>query len=548
MALRLATTTLNLADGPIEVAVGEATPEQQLQCCKLAGTAFAAPLSQDQYVELEDYLGSLSLAVDGSRRYWCLFPTNNPNCILATCKTLHRFILVKDGQAALSEGDGYCLASVITNPDYRKSGLASVLMEHVAEWMDGPGAGTGSMLYTSIGDNLCARDVESVKEEMRETNISEDQTLAAVAPTADLVNLLQERANFMASKLFGKVTEHRGAISEAGNSWIYWYHDFRKQQLAVLRIHLPDDPDQRQPEQVAGLLSDALQEALAWELPKAGGAMRTTSGEVQARSRIEAAPLAIQPFGAITVEVDGHGNKLEYFLKIIRRPRHLELAKGEFESQAELQKYLPEDTVVPLAYGPLELDSSASFFLSTFRNLSDKTLEPTQLAAVLEKLHQTSASPTGKFGFHITTFNGIVPLVNEWCDTWEEFFSRQLRSDIEWEQSIRGPDPEIDEIGAQFFGKVIPRLLRPLQTGGRNIKPVLVHGDLWPGNVQIDRDTQRVILFDSCCCYAHNELDLSMMRESRYHFTGEHASKYLESMRPSQPEEDFDDRNAIYAM
>ncbi|KAK7735769.1 hypothetical protein SLS63_003727 [Diaporthe eres] len=512
MALRLATTTLNLADGPIEVAVGEATPEQQLQCCKLAGTAFAAPLSQDQYVELEDYLGSLSLAVDGSRRYWCLFPTNNPNCILATCKTLHRFILVKDGQAALSEGDGYCLASVITNPDYRKSGLASVLMEHVAEWMDGPGAGTGSMLYTSIGDNLCARDVESVKEEMRETNISEDQTLAAVAPTADLVNLLQERANFMASKLFGKVTEHRGAISEAGNSWIYCPSNEPRARI------------------------------------QAGGAMRTTSGEVQARSRIEAAPLAIQPFGAITVEVDGHGNKLEYFLKIIRRPRHLELAKGEFESQAELQKYLPEDTVVPLAYGPLELDSSASFFLSTFRNLSDKTLEPTQLAAVLEKLHQTSASPTGKFGFHITTFNGIVPLVNEWCDTWEEFFSRQLRSDIEWEQSIRGPDPEIDEIGAQFFGKVIPRLLRPLQTGGRNIKPVLVHGDLWPGNVQIDRDTQRVILFDSCCCYAHNELDLSMMRESRYHFTGEHASKYLESMRPSQPEEDFDDRNAIYAM
>lgn len=152
MALILATTTLSLPDGPVEVAVGEATPEQQLQCCRLAGTAFAAPLSQDQYVELDDYLGSLPLDVDKGRRYWCLFPTNDPNCILATCKTLHRFILVKDGQGALREGDGYCIASVITNPDYRKSGLASVLMEHVAGWMDGPGAGRASMLYTSIGD------------------------------------------------------------------------------------------------------------------------------------------------------------------------------------------------------------------------------------------------------------------------------------------------------------------------------------------------------------------------------------------------------------
>lgn len=152
MALILATTTLSLPDGPVEVAVGEATPEQQLQCCRLAGTAFAAPLSQDQYIELDDYLGSLPLDVDKGRRYWCLFPKSDPNCILATCKTLHRFILVKDEQGALSEGDGYCIASVITNPDYRKSGLASVLMGHVAEWMDGPGAGTASMLYTSIGD------------------------------------------------------------------------------------------------------------------------------------------------------------------------------------------------------------------------------------------------------------------------------------------------------------------------------------------------------------------------------------------------------------
>ncbi|KAJ0122585.1 uncharacterized protein J7T55_003099 [Diaporthe amygdali] len=227
------------------------------------------------------------------------------------------------------------------------------------------------------------------------------------------------------------------------------------------------------------------------------------------------------------VEVESEGKDLVYFLKIIRRPRHLELAKGEYESQAELLKYLPDNAAIPLAYGPLELDSSASFFLTPFRNLSDKVPEPVQLAEVLEKLHKTSASPTGQFGFHTTTFNGIVPLVNE-C--------------------IRGPDPEMDEIAGEFFEKVIPRLLRPLQTGGRSIQPVLVHGDVWPGNVQIDRDTQRVILFDSCCCYAHNELDLGMMREPRYRFTGEHASKYLEAASPSQPEKDFDDRNAVYAM
>lgn len=103
---------------------------------------------------------------------------------------------------------------------------------------------------------------------MLKTQTSTDQRLAAVAPSADLINLLQGRANFMASKQFGKVTEHRGAISESEDSWIYWYHDFRKQQLAVLRVHLPEGRDGRQPEQVVSLLLDALEEALVWDLPK----------------------------------------------------------------------------------------------------------------------------------------------------------------------------------------------------------------------------------------------------------------------------------------
>ncbi|KAJ5764666.1 hypothetical protein N7533_003347 [Penicillium manginii] len=224
------------------------------------------------------------------------------------------------------------------------------------------------------------------------------------------------------------------------------------------------------------------------------------------------------------------------------------MALGEYESQMELAKYIPDNVVVPLAYGTLENDPSASFFLAIFRNLSEKTATPAQLVDALEKLHNNSVSPNGKFGFHVMTFNGVVPIVNDWCDTWEEYFSRQLRSDIKWEQGIRGPDPEFDAIADEFFQKVIPRLLRPLETGGRSIKPSLVHGDLWQGNAQIDMVTQQLVLFDSCCCYAHNEFDLGMMREPRYRFTGEHVDRYREVIRPSEPVEDFDDRHALYAM
>lgn len=47
------------------------------------------------------------------------------------------------------------------------------------------------------------------------------------------------------------------------------------------------------------------------------------------------------------------------------------------------------------------------------------------------------------------------------------------------------------------------------------------------------------------CCYL---VDLCMMREPRYRFTRDHMSRYLEVIQPSEPVEDFDDRNAIYAM
>jgi len=181
------------------------------------------------------------------------------------------------------------------------------------------------------------------------------------------------------------------------------------------------------------------------------------------------------------------------------------MTRGEYESQKSLGQYLPDNTAAPLAYGTFELDPSKSFFLTTYRDLKEKTPDPKQLIEVLAKLHSSSISPTGKFGFHVTTFNGHVPLINDWCDAWEEWYSRQFRSDIEWEQTVRGHDPGFNKVADEFFEKVIPRLLRPLQSGGRNIKPVLVHGDIWHGNAQIDMDTNQVILFDSCCCYAHNE-------------------------------------------
>ena len=125
------------------------------------------------------------------------------------------------------------------------------------------------------------------------------------------------------------------------------------------------------------------------------------------------------------------------------------------------------------------------------------------------KLHRNYHSPSGKFGFHVTTLNGVVPLINEGAILGEEHFSRQLKADIKWLHSVRGSDPELDQVAGRFFENVIPRLLRPLQSGGRSIKPTLVHGDIGPGNAQLEKGKGCVILYDSCCCYGHNERQLT---------------------------------------
>ena len=159
------------------------------------------------------------------------------------------------------------------------------------------------------------------------------------------------------------------------------------------------------------------------------------------------------------------------------------MAKAEYEAQAALAAIIPDNVVVPMAWGTFEGDSKA-FFITKFRNLQTRALAPMELVGVMQKLHQTSVSPTGKFGFHTTTYWGPPAMVNDWTDSWEEYYARQFRSNIVYAQGVHGQDHELNELTDVLVEKVIARLLRPLQIGGRSIKPSLCHGDLWDGNVQ----------------------------------------------------------------
>ena len=176
----------------------------------------------------------------------------------------------------------------------------------------------------------------------------------------------------------------------------------------------------------------------------------------------------------------------KYFLKVAADDRGRGMMEGEFESMKVLNMVTPKFAPKPIAWGTFKSNPNLHFFLCDFHDMDGELPEIEKFSASLAQLHRDSVSPCGKFGFHVTTYNGNIPQDVRWTDTWEECFVNGTRKDFELEREVRGPNEELEALMGPLFEKVIPRLLRPLETGGRTLKPSFVHGDLWYGNGKFD--------------------------------------------------------------
>lgn len=103
----------------------------------------------------------------------------------------------------------------------------------------------------------------------------------------------------------------------------------------------------------------------------------------------------------------------------------------------------------------------------------------------------------------MVTYNGDLPQENGYTDTWEEFFHKGFIHMLNLNIERGGPWEEMENLKGAMLDKAIPRLLRPMETHGHSIKPSLVHGDLWCGNVGVD-ENEHVVVYDPSSFYAHN--------------------------------------------
>lgn len=228
------------------------------------------------------------------------------------------------------------------------------------------------------------------------------------------------------------------------------------------------------------------------------------------------------------------------------------MAEGEFHSASAVNAVVPGLVPEPVGWGEYHvLEKKYYFFIGDFHDMDLSVApDPVKFSTWLADLHRKSTSPNGMFGFHVPTVIGKMERAVIWERSWAASFTHQLRDVIGYDNQTNGPWPEYDSACEQLMKVVIPRLLGALQSGGRNITPSLIHGDLWENNVGIDRETGEIVIFDPGCTYAYNEMEFGTWRCTWASHFGSPAymENYKRNIDPSEPKEGWDDRNRLYSI
>lgn len=227
------------------------------------------------------------------------------------------------------------------------------------------------------------------------------------------------------------------------------------------------------------------------------------------------------------------------------------MTEGEFESLKALHLVSPSLVPEVFAWGKFEdLEPETYFLLAEFRDVGEQPPDPIRFTARLAELHHNSISPTGKFGFHVTTCHAkLIQITDCWDESWSRLYQKQLAHMVYLDLEKNGPWPEFEMVCDLTLKRVIPRLLEPLQSNGRSIKPCLVHGDLWDENTATDMNTGEPFIFDAGSMYAHNEYEIGNWRAPRHRLSNKsYVRNYKRNFPVSEPEEEWDDRNELYSL
>ena len=174
--------------------------------------------------------------------------------------------------------------------------------------------------------------------------------------------------------------------------------------------------------------------------------------------------------------------------------------KAMFEAEAEGLRVMASSETIkvpePLCFGENSMQSYIVMEFLEMQGRADQSVLGEQLAA----MHRVTAE---QFGWQINNTIGATFQPNEYRHNWLEFWSEQ-RLGFQLQLAAKnGYGGELQSLGEKLLLEM-PKLFT-----GREIKPSMLHGDLWGGNVAGLNDGTPVI-FDPAFYYGDREADIAM--------------------------------------
>jgi protein-ribulosamine 3-kinase len=189
------------------------------------------------------------------------------------------------------------------------------------------------------------------------------------------------------------------------------------------------------------------------------------------------------------------GNGKQYFVKTNttgKKPMFEAEAKGLEEMASSQSIRVP----IPVCFGD---DGEQSYIVLEYLDMTGRA-DQVVLGEQLAAMHRVTA---GQFGWKIDNTIGATHQPNKKMDNWIDFW-REQRLGFQLKLAAEnGYGGELQLLGEKLSSEM------PSLFVGRNIKPSMLHGDLWGGNAAGLRDGTPVI-YDPALYYGDREADLAM--------------------------------------
>lgn len=182
-----------------------------------------------------------------------------------------------------------------------------------------------------------------------------------------------------------------------------------------------------------------------------------------------------------------------------------------------------------------------------------------RLGAIVAEMHTASDAAfaevhKGRFGFPVNNWLSLNAQVNDWQDSWASFFVMRLQrlldraysspsyagaaEDDTSQKPLLSSEEEALRVVFADVCKLVPQALGPERLP--TLRPSLLHGDLWIGNVLADKEGP--VLIDPASFFGHSEMELSIMS-----LFGGFTPDFYEAYHERIPKADgFEERQLFY--